>query len=69
MYRIMVVLKINTDIIASITVSAVGQAIILAIMYAETIKTDVIVFIGNVIKHFLTQYTMPIIQQFLIPFL
>jgi hypothetical protein len=38
MYRIMVVLEINTDINAGITVSAVGQAIILVIMYTETMR-------------------------------
>ena len=32
-YRIMTVLKVETDIIASITVSLIGQAVILVIMY------------------------------------
>jgi hypothetical protein len=32
-YRIMTVLKVETDIIVSITVSLIGQAVILVIMY------------------------------------
>jgi hypothetical protein len=42
---IMAVLKVETDIITSMTTSLIGQAMILVIM---CVKTDVIVFIGNV---------------------
>ena len=45
----MCVLKVETDIITSITVSPVGLAAILVLMYVETFKTDVIVFISNTI--------------------
>ena len=44
--RIMAVLKVETDIITSMTMSLIGRAVILVIM---CVKTDVIVFIGNVI--------------------
>jgi len=39
--RIMAVIKVETDIITSITVSLIGRAVILVIMYVETFKTDV----------------------------
>jgi hypothetical protein len=42
-YRITSVLKVETDIIASITASTMGRVVILVIMYVETFKTDVIV--------------------------
>ena len=42
MYRIMSVLKVETDIITS-------MAMILLVMQVETFKTDIIVLIGNVI--------------------
>ena len=45
----MVVMKTETEIITSIAVSPVGQAVILEIMYVETFKTDIIVFISKVI--------------------
>ena len=45
-YSRMSVLKVETDIITSITVSPIGTAMI---MYVKTFKTDVIVFIC--IKH------------------
>jgi hypothetical protein len=47
-YRITAVLKVKTDIIASITASQTGGAVILVIMYVEIFKTDVIVLIGDV---------------------
>ena len=47
-YRITAVLKVETDIIASIAASPIGQ--LLVIMSVDTFKTDVIVFIGNVIR-------------------
>ena len=48
-YGIMAVLKAKTNIIASIVVSPIGRAVILVIMYVKTFKSDVIVFIGNII--------------------
>jgi hypothetical protein len=51
-YRITTVMKVETDIIA---VSPIGHDLILVIMYVETFKTDVIVFVGikchNVMSH------------------
>ena len=46
-YRIMAVLKVETDIIANITVSPREQAVI---MYVEIFKTGVIVFIDDVTR-------------------
>jgi nucleoside phosphorylase len=46
-YRIMVILNVETDIITSIAASP--TAAILLIMCVEIFKTDVIVFIGDVI--------------------
>jgi hypothetical protein len=40
----MTVLKVETDIIGSITVSQIGRAVILVIIYVEILKTGVIVF-------------------------
>ena len=48
-YRIAAVLKVETDIIASIAASSTGWAVILVIMYVEIFKTGVIVFIGDVV--------------------
>jgi len=48
-YRIIEVLKVKTDTIASIAVSLIWQAVILEKMYGETFKTEVIVFID--VKH------------------
>jgi len=42
-------MKVGTDIITSITVSMIDQAVILVIMHGETIKSNNIVHIGNVI--------------------
>ena len=50
-YRITAVLKVEIDIIASIAPSPKGQAVIVVIMYVETFKTDVIVFIDNVLGY------------------
>jgi hypothetical protein len=47
-YRITVVLKVKTDIIASITVSPIERAVILVIMDVEIFKTSFIVFISEV---------------------
>ena len=40
-------MKVETDIITSITASLIGRAVILVIMYVEIFQTDVIVFISN----------------------
>jgi hypothetical protein len=50
LYRITAVLKVETYITTIITVSLIGRAVILVIMYVETFKTAVIVIIGNVIR-------------------
>ena len=44
----MTVLKVETDILNNIAASPIGQIVILG-MFVKTFKTDVIVFIGNVI--------------------
>ena len=44
----MAVLKVETDIITSITASLTGLAVLLVIMYVEIFKTGVIVFIVDV---------------------
>jgi hypothetical protein len=54
-YRITAVLKVETDIIASISASLTGRAVILVIMYVEIFRTGVIVFIGNVITCLMSQ--------------
>ena len=46
-YRIMVVLKVETEIITCITTSLIGRAEILEMISVETFKTDVSLFIGN----------------------
>ena len=48
-YRITAALKVVTDIIACIAASPLERAAILVIMFVETFKMEVIVFIGNVI--------------------
>ena len=48
-YRITVVLKVETYIIISIAMRLIGPAVILMIMWVETLKTDIIVFIGNIL--------------------
>jgi len=47
-YRITSVLKVETDIISSISVSPIWRAVILVIRSVDTFKSDVIVFIGDV---------------------
>lgn len=42
-------MKVETDIVTSITVSLMGQVDILVIMYVETFKTDIIVLICNIV--------------------
>ena len=45
-------LKVETDIIASISVSLIGQAGIFVIMSVKAFRTDFVVFIGDVIMCF-----------------
>jgi hypothetical protein len=45
-------MKVKTDIIFSRSVSLIGCVVILVIMYVETFKTDVIVFVCNVYNVF-----------------
>jgi len=47
----MTVQKVETDIIT------IGLVVILVIMYVETFKTDVIVFIGNIITFLTSHFT------------
>ena len=48
-YRITSVLKVERDIITSVAVNPIGRVVIVVIVYIETFKADVSVFIGNVI--------------------
>ena len=50
----MAVLKVETDIITSITTSPTGRAVILVIMYVKIFKTGVIVFNNDVFEVTLT---------------
>jgi len=52
----MAVMEVETDIMDSIAVSPIGLAVILVIMYVETFKTVVIVFIGNVKMHLMSRW-------------
>ena len=47
-YRIMTILKVETDIITNISESLIGWPGIFVIMSVEVFRTDVIVFIGDV---------------------
>jgi len=42
-------MRVETDIIVSITASPKGWVTIVVIMYVKTFKIDVIVFMGNII--------------------
>ena len=48
-HRLVAVLKVETDIISSISASPIGQSLIVEIMYVETFKSDRIVLIGDII--------------------
>lgn len=50
-YRITAVVKVETDIFASITVSLIGRALILVIISVETFKADIILCINNIIMY------------------
>ena len=54
-YRITAILNYETYIIASIAISPIGRVIMLAEMYVEIFKTDVIVFIG-IERHYVTSH-------------
>jgi len=51
-YRITTILKAETDIIAIISARPIGQAWLFVILSAEDFRTDVIVFIGDIILRF-----------------
>jgi hypothetical protein len=55
-YRIIAILKVETDIIANISASPIGRAGIFVIMYVKAFKTDVIVFICDVIMCFTSDW-------------
>lgn len=42
----MTVVKVETDIIIGITLRPKGKTVILVILYAETFKPDIVIFIG-----------------------
>ena len=52
--RISAVIKVETDIITSITASPTGRAMIQVIMYVETHQADVIVFIGDIVMYLMS---------------
>jgi preprotein translocase subunit SecB len=60
-YRVTAILKVETDIIANISASLVGQAGIFVIMSVEAFRTDVIAFIGCVIMCFYVRLTEDVI--------
>ena len=53
--RITTALKVWTSIVANITTSLIGRVVIPVMMYVDTFKTDVILFIGikrhNMMSH------------------
>jgi hypothetical protein len=51
-YRITKLLKVETDIITNISTSPIGRAGLFVIMSVEAFKTNVIVFIADVINVF-----------------
>ena len=44
-----IIFIIEADIINSTAASSIGRAVILVIMYAETFKSKVVVFISNIL--------------------
>jgi hypothetical protein len=48
-FRVTAVLKFDTNIITSIAADPIELAVMLVIMHVEIFKTDVTVFIGNVV--------------------
>ena len=55
-YRITAILKVQTDIIANFSASQIGRARIFVIMSVEAFRTDVIVFISDVIMCFMSDW-------------
>ena len=53
---IMSVLKVETDIVASISSSPMGWSVILVIMHIKIFNTDIIIFIGIVIMYLTTHW-------------
>lgn len=53
-HRKTVVMEVETNIITNITVSPIGLAGILLIMYVETFQTAVIIFVCNIIMHLMS---------------
>ena len=51
-YKITAILKFETNVIANISVNPIWRAVIFVIMSVDTFKTDVVVFIGDVIMCF-----------------
>jgi hypothetical protein len=51
-------LKVETDIIAKISASSIGQAGIFVLMSVDVFRIDIIVFIGGVIMCFTIGYDM-----------
>jgi hypothetical protein len=52
--RIMAILKVETDIIANISASPIERAGIFVIIFVEAFRTDVIVFICDIIMCFMS---------------
>jgi hypothetical protein len=55
-HSIKIIIQHHIVIIANIAESQLEQAVILVIMYVETFKTDVVVFISNVIMGFTSNW-------------
>ena len=53
--RIMAVVKVETDLITFIAAKVRGRAVILVIMFVEIFKTEVIVFICNIMMNLMSR--------------
>ena len=62
-YRIMAILKVETDIIANISSSPMGRAVIFVIMFVEARITDIIVFISDVMCMRVTNWPNIFVDQ------
>ena len=62
-YRITTILKVETDIIANISANLIGRTGIFVIMSVEAFKTDIIVFIGDVIMCFTSDWQINLGMQ------
>jgi len=67
-YRITVVMNVETEINSSITASLIGQAVILVIMYVKSFKTAVIVLICIVIMCLISPWPIVVIIAILFTF-